>query len=298
MPDVKILDLHFLGLEKTISAFLIMTNAGPVLIETGPHSALESLKKALAEHGVAPEDIKQVFLTHIHLDHAGAAWYFASLGATIYVHPLGIKHLADPSRLMESARRIYQDKMDYLWGQMHPIASNKLKEVSDQHTIDIGDVSIKALHTPGHAIHHIAWQIDDFLFSGDVAGVKIETGPVVPPCPPPDINIESWKESILKIKQAGVSRLYLTHFGAIDHVENHLSDLELVLDQWAAWIKGKMDEGMEANEMTPMFQKFVADGLKSLGSTESQIAQYEAANPAWMSVAGLIRYWNKRQGIK
>jgi glyoxylase-like metal-dependent hydrolase (beta-lactamase superfamily II) len=295
MLDVKILDLHFLGLEKTISSFLIKTSEGPVLIETGPHSSIQSLEKGLKENGVEPEDVKHVFLTHIHLDHAGAAWYFAGHGARVYVHPFGVKHLADPSKLMESARRIYQDKMDYLWGQMHSIDESQLVAVDDEQTIEIGGVAIKALHTPGHAVHHIAWQINGTLFSGDVAGVKIENGPVVPPCPPPDINVENWKNSIERIKTAGVSQLYLTHFGVIKDIDKHLYDLESVLDEWAFWIKNQMEKGTDAESMTPMFQKFVADGLRAQGLTGRQIEQYEAANPAWMSVAGLIRYWTKKK---
>jgi glyoxylase-like metal-dependent hydrolase (beta-lactamase superfamily II) len=206
-----------------------------------------------------------------------------------------VKHLADPSKLMESARRIYQDKMDYLWGQMHSIDESQLAAVDDEQTIEIGGVAIKALHTPGHAVHHIAWQINDILFSGDVAGVKIENGPVVPPCPPPDINVENWKDSIERIKTAGVSQLYLTHFGVIKDIDQHLDDLESVLDEWAFWIRSRMEEGLEAEAMTPMFQKFVADGLRAQGLTGRQIEQYEAANPAWMSVAGLIRYWTKKR---
>jgi glyoxylase-like metal-dependent hydrolase (beta-lactamase superfamily II) len=295
MLDLKILDLNFLGLEKTISSFLIKSSEGPLLIETGPHSTIKSLEKQLEDNGVRSGDVKHVFLTHIHLDHAGAAWYFAEKGANVYLHPFGVRHMADPSKLMESARRIYQDKMDYLWGQMHSIPEKQLISVADGEKIDIGDVRIEALHTPGHAIHHIAWRVGDVLFSGDVAGVKIENGPVVPPCPPPDINIENWKESLEKIRKAQVTRLYLTHFGAIDTVDEHLQRLESILDEWADWIKRKMDEGLAAEQMTPLFQQFVAAGLKAAGLSEHQIQQYEGANPAWMSVAGLIRYWTKKQ---
>src|SRR5690606_16623004 len=112
----------------------------------------------------------------------------AEKGANIYLHPLGAKHLADPSRLMASAKMIYQERMDELWGQMHPIPENQLIRVEDYETITVGDTKIKSLHTPGHAIHHIAWQINDLIFTGDVAGVKIGAGPVQPPCPPPDIS--------------------------------------------------------------------------------------------------------------
>ena len=110
-----LLDLHFKGLPETIAAFLIETEAGPVLVETGPHSTFPALREGLARHGYAPSDVRAVFLTQIHLDHAGAAWALAEAGADIYVHPLGARHLLQPDRLMESARRIYGEEMDRLW---------------------------------------------------------------------------------------------------------------------------------------------------------------------------------------
>lgn len=295
MADVNILDLNFLGLEHTISSFLVKTEAGPLLIETGPHSSMAALERELRKHGLVIGDIKHVFLTHIHLDHAGAAWCFAESGAKIYVHPLGKKHLASPEKLMESARRIYQDQMDYLWGQMKGIPEDQLIEVGHDEVIKVGNVELKALHTPGHAIHHIAWKVGDEVFSGDVAGVKIDDGPVVPPCPPPDINLEDWKQSLQILTASGAVRLYLTHFGKVDSVFSHLHQLEEELDVWTDWIRKKMLAGMEAPEMTPVFQEFVADRLKMKGLTDGQIQQYEAANPAWMSVAGLVRYWKKRE---
>lgn len=294
MLDVTILDLQFLSLEKTISSFLIKTSDGPILIETGPHSTIGAMEAGLLKHGVAIDEIRHVFLTHIHLDHAGAAWYFAKKGANIYVHPFGVRHLADPTKLMDSARRIYQDKMDYLWGEMHAIDKSQLIEVSDREVVEVGTTQISALHTPGHAVHHIAWKIGGALFSGDVAGVKIENGPVVPPCPPPDINVEDWKNSIDIIRSESIDKLYLTHFGLVTNVDEHLSQLETVLDDWANWIRDRMGTGLTPDEMTPLFQKFVESGLKSKGLNESQRAQYEAANPAWMSVAGLMRYWTKK----
>ncbi len=296
MADVCILDLRFLNLEKTISAFLILSTEGPVLVETGPHSTVTQLAAEVERHGFSLEEIKHVLLTHIHLDHAGAAWYLAEKGANIYVHPFGVKHLADPSKLMESARRIYKDQMDRLWGEMKAIEMNKLVEVADGQVLKIGNCSFTALHTPGHAVHHIAWQLEDVLFTGDVAGVKIENGPVVPPCPPPDINLEDWEKSIDRILHSPVSRLYLTHFGPVEDKKNHLDTLRKELFKGAEWVKKNMEEGMDATTMTPLFQAFTANSLKEKGLSDAQIEQYEAANPAWMSVAGLMRYWSKKAG--
>lgn len=288
------IDLKFLGHEHTIAAFLIETDEGPVLIETGPYSTFENLDQGLAEHGYTTDDITKVFLTHIHFDHAGAAWAFAEKGAIIYVHPFGAKNMEDPSRLVESATRIYGEKMDELWGAMKPIPKDLLYEVADGEAFDLGDVVLKAYHTPGHARHHIAWQLNDTIFTGDVAGVKIDKGIVVPPCPPPDINIEDWINSINILRELNPTSFYLTHFDKVTDTSAHLDQLENILWDWANWMKAQWESGKSHEEITPLFMKYVAGQLAKGGLGKEEIAQYEAANPSWMSVAGLIRYWKKK----
>lgn len=288
------IDLHFLGHDHTIASFLIKTTNGPVLVETGPHSTIHHLEKGLANHGYAISDIKKVFLTHIHLDHAGAAWVFAEHGATIHLHPFGARNMEDPSRLMESAKRIYQDKMDMLWGKMQPIPKQQLYEVAHGEVFDLGNASLKAWHTPGHAKHHIAWQLGEAVFTGDVAGVKINDGIVVPPCPPPDINLEEWMESIKLLRQLEASTFYLTHYDALHNTSAHLDKLEAILWDWANWMKTQFDQSKTAEEITPKFMAYVAGQLVAAGLPKESIAQYEAANPSWMSVAGLLRYWSKK----
>jgi glyoxylase-like metal-dependent hydrolase (beta-lactamase superfamily II) len=295
MPKINIIDLQFQGLDHAIAAYLIRTSEGPILIETGPHSTFQKLQKGIEELGYQLSDIKKVFLTHIHLDHAGAAWAMAAAGAKIYLHPFGARNMEDPSRLMESARRIYKEKMDELWGEMHPIPASQLIQVADGETFNIGEVEIKSLHTPGHAKHHIAWQMGDIIFTGDVAGVKIDQGPVVPPCPPPDINIEDWKASIEILRKAQPKELYLTHYNKIDNISEHLEGLSKVLDGWSIWVKDKMGEGLSNDEMVPLFIQYTADQLRKTGVDEATIKLYEAANPSWMSVAGLVRYWKKKE---
>ncbi len=298
MSKIHVLDLRFLNLPHTIASFLIESSIGPILIETGPHSTIKAMEKELAVHGYKIEDIKHVLLTHIHLDHAGAAWVFAEHGAKIYVHPFGAKNMEDPSRLMESATRIYGDKMDELWGQMKKIPAEQLVEIGDEEEIQIGDVVFKSWHTPGHARHHIAWQLDDVVFTGDVAGVKIDQGIVVPPCPPPDINIEDWKNSIAILRQLNPKQLYLTHYDKIDNIDQHLNELEVMLDDWSAWIKSHWEAGETNEEMVPQFMQHVAGQLKKVGLSDQDIQLYEAANPSWMSVAGLVRYWKKKAEAK
>lgn len=295
MPEIKIIDLHFKNLDHAIAAYLLPTSEGPILIETGPYSTYPKLKKGVEELGYQMDEIKHVFLTHIHLDHAGAAWALAENGANIYLHPFGAKNMEDPSRLMESATRIYGDQMDTLWGQMKQIPADQLIQVNDQQTFTFGDLKIKSLHTPGHAKHHIAWQVADVIFTGDVAGVKIDNGPVVPPCPPPDINLEDWKSSIEILRQAKPTALYLTHYNKITAIDEHLSALENILEDWAAWIKEQMKANLTNEEMVPQFMKYTAGQLRAAGLDEPTIELYEAANPTWMSVAGLVRYWTKKE---
>ncbi|MEM8907131.1 MAG: MBL fold metallo-hydrolase [Bacteroidota bacterium] len=291
---IEIIDLKFHGNEQTIAAFLVRTSDGPVLIETGPHSSLPSLEKGLAAHGVTLQSIQHVFLSHIHLDHAGAAWYFAQSGAQIYVHPFGEMHLANPKRLMESARRIYKEDMDRLWGQMEAIPEQQLTAVDHETVISIGDTNFKAWHTPGHAVHHIAWQVNDVLFAGDVAGVKIGKGLVVPPCPPPDINVEDWQNSIQLMRSLDIHQLYLTHFGAIANIDEHLTELEKCLLEWANWMYPYWEQGAEQASVRPLFQKYVGQQLLAAGIDMEGLKRYESANPSWMSVAGLMRYWSKK----
>lgn len=293
---INVIDLKFQGVAGAIAAFLIETQTGIALVETGPYSTFNTLKNAIEAKGYHIEDIEHVFLTHVHLDHAGAAWAFAEAGANIYVHPLGAKHLIDPSRLYDSAKRIYKDKMDSLWGDMRPIPKNQVISVGHKERIKVGvGARLVALHTPGHAKHHIAWQYKNAILTGDVAGVK--TGNmVVPPCPPPDIDLDAWSESIKLLRKTRPDALYLTHFGAIDtNIKGHLIELRARLYNWANWIKPFVDMDISFDELTQRFQAYVREQYLAAGLTEDDIKIYEAANPSWMSVAGLVRYWKKQE---
>ncbi len=290
---VHILDLHFLNFDHAIASFLIETTQGPVIVETGPYSTFLSIKKRLAEHGYQVSDVKNVFLTHIHFDHAGAAWAFAQQGAKIYLHPFGAPHMEDPSKLYNSAKKIYLDQMERLWGAMEKIPADQLVSVDDGAKIRVGETEIIGWHTPGHARHHITWQLVDMLFTGDVAGVKIDNGPVVAPCPPPDINLEEWNQSIDSLLEKKAKKLFLTHYGEVTEISDHFHELRSILNNWAYWVKEKWEQGLSAEEITPLFTKYTADQLRSKGVSDHGLERYEAANPSWMSVAGLIRYWKK-----
>ncbi len=291
---IHILDLGFQGYSHAIAAFLIETQDGPVLIETGPYSTFSNLEREVSGCGFRMEDINNVLLSHIHLDHAGASWALAEKGANIYLHPFGAPHMENPARLMESARMIYKEEMDRLWGEMKNIPPGQLNITEDREEVKIGEHTFRSLHTPGHARHHIAWLMGDIIFTGDIAGVKIDRGPVVPPCPPPDINLEDWNNSIDLILKEKPGKLYLTHFGPVESIDEHLSGLREILNDWACWIKDKWESGMSPEEITPLFMKYTASQLADKGVDQKGIERYEAANPSWMSVAGLIRYWKKK----
>lgn len=292
--NIKVLDLNFLGGSSSIASFLIPSDDGLILIETGPETTYNNLVQAIKNSGYQPDEIKHVLLTHIHFDHAGAAWKFAENGAKIYVHPIGLPHLENPEKLWNSAKLIYKDDMDRLWGKMEPIPATSLVAADDGDRIEIGGLIFKVHYTPGHAIHHNAYQLNNIVFTGDVAGVRIQHGLVVPPCPPPDIHIPDWKKSIQKLRDLNPELLYLTHYGAISDIEDHLNRLEKMLDDWAGWIKPYYDAETPAEEITPLFMEYTKNQLKEQGVPNEDLERYEHANPSWMSVSGLLRYWKLR----
>lgn len=297
---IHLLDLDFQHVHQSVAAFVAEGPDGLALIECGPASTLPVLEDTLRAMGVKKGDLRHLFLSHIHFDHAGAAWAFAQAGAQVYVHPKGLPHLAAPEKLYNSAKMIYGDDMDRLWGPMYPIAEEQLYAPAHGESIAVCGLRFTAWHTPGHAVHHIAWQVapengeaPPLLFTGDVAGVKIGNGPVAPPCPPPDIHIASWLESIQLMRELPVETLYLTHFGPIHNKSAHLDDLEAELNTWANWMKPYALQGTDPAEIIPIFRDFVDDRYKKGGLNEVARQRYETANPAFMSVAGLLRYWKK-----
>lgn len=292
---IHTLDLNFLDKDSSIASFLIETSGKLVLIETGPETTFTHLVKAIEDKGFDWKNIKHVLLSHIHFDHAGAAWKFAENEAKIYVHPIGLPHLQNPERLWNSAKMIYKDDMEKLWGEMKPIKENLLIAADDGDRLAIGDLEFSVHYTPGHAIHHNAYQLEDVIFTGDVAGVKINQNPVVPPCPPPDIDLGKWKMSIERLKKANPKYLYLTHFGKVENPIQHLNELELMLDDWANWMKPFYDQGETPEIITPKFMEYTKNQLLEKGVDEDDVQRYEYANPSWMSVAGLLRYWKLKE---
>ena len=211
---VVTLDLNFQGRPHAIAAYLIRHGDAVVLIESGPGSTLSALEAGLAKEGLSPRDVTHVLLTHIHLDHAGAAGWVARQGAQIYVHPVGAPHMLNPEKLLASAARIYGDKMDSLWGEFLPVPESQLKVPKDAEAIVIGKLEFMPLNTPGHAEHHYAYLFEDICFSGDVGGVRIPGYQYLRvPMPPPELHIERWHESIARLRKEKFAHIAPTHFG-------------------------------------------------------------------------------------
>lgn len=298
--NIHTLDLQFLGIPASIAAFVVEGPEGLALVESGPASTLPHLQRIMSENGWKMADFQHIFLTHIHFDHAGAAWAFAEKGARIYVHPKGLPHLAQPEKLYQSAQMIYGDGMNRLWGEMRPIPEHLLFAPKHSECLEVLGLQVFAWYTPGHAVHHIAWEFRDkttqesVLFTGDVAGVRMANGPVMPPCPPPDIQVEDWQASIQLMRELSVSRLFLTHFGEIPDKNSHLDELEKRLLDWANWMKPFALNNTSPASIVPDFQEYVQQQLLDAGVSSVDLPRYEAANPAFMSVAGLLRYWKKR----
>ena len=295
MSAIRFVDGLHLGRPKVIGTAAV--GDGPLaLVDCGPESVFARTVAGLRAQGLRPEDVTHVFVTHIHFDHAGAAWRWAEeFGATVCVHPRGAPHLADPSKLLASATKIFGDRMGGLWGDMRAVRPDRLRVVQDRETVAAGGAVFTALDTPGHAQHHHAWWIEAerTLFAGDVMGVSIDGGPCLPPCPPPDINLEQWLASLKLLMALRPARVFVTHFGELDDPVQRLNELAERLLDWAEWIAEELKIGMPEEKIVPLFEQRVRGELKLAGLPDEMLDTYEQADPAAMSVAGLARYWRK-----
>ena len=297
LDRIETLDLRFQDQQHIIAAYLLPYDDGVALVETGPGSTFPTLQARLAEQGLTPADVSAVFLTHIHLDHAGAAGHLARHGATIYAHHVGVPHLSSPDRLLASARRIYGDDMDALWGEMRPVPDDQLVALQDGDTVPLGNGELRALDTPGHASHHMSYVVGDVCFTGDVGGVRIPNESHVElPLAPPEIDLAAWRESLARLRAAAdrhdLTHLAPTHFGLYDDVSAHLQRLETAIetaDQWAARSLPGWDDGEEA--LQEAVTAWMRDQAVNHGVNDGAWERYELANPSWMAALGLRRYW-------
>jgi len=292
--SVHILDTLQLDRPGIIAATALETRDGVALFDTGPESTFPNVLTALERHGIAPDDVRHVFLSHIHFDHAGAAFRFAELGALVYVHPRGAPHLIDPTRLVESATRIFGDQMQKLWGRIAPVPQDKLQIVADGEIIRLGEFDVKAVATPGHASHHHVYHWDETVFGGDIAGVRLGSGPPIPPFVPPELHVPTWLESIEKIRALNARKIYLPHFGAVPgSISDHLDSLAQRVSRWWGWFQDKISGGSDQQELITSFAEYEHEELRSGGAREAAIQDYETADPSYMAVPAAMRYWKK-----
>jgi len=300
--NVHTLDLAFQGLPESIAAYLVEGPDGVLLVETGPMTTLETLKVRLAERGLTTEDVKNVVVTHIHLDHAGAAGWWAQQGARVYVHHVGAPHLVAPEKLWQSASRIYGDLMETLWGEILPAPADRVIPLHDGDVVEAAGLTLTALDTPGHAWHHHAFRLENAFhlgnvaFSGDAAGVRVPDSQWVSlPAPPPEFNMEAWEQTMDRLEAEQFDALYLTHFGRITDVNNQLQQLRTVMEAATAFVRREMEVGTPRDELVEKYISWNREQAQAAGMSTSAFDQYEAANPLYMSVDGIMRYWRKRE---
>ena len=295
---IRTIDVNYLGMRQAIASYIIMAPVGPIMIETGPASSVEGLVRGLDELGLKPSDIKHTLVTHIHFDHAGAAGWMAQQGSKVYVHELGYPHLLDPSKLMQSAQRIYGDQMDYLWGELLPIPADQLTAVKDRDVLNLNGIDITALDTPGHAKHHLSFSLQDgwdkVCFTGDIAATYMEESTFLSvPMPPPEFDLEAWQASIDKLLEESFFTIYPTHFGRVDTPVVHLTRVRFQVGHQAEFIRDLMEQGCSKDEIRTRYLEWVLEEARSCHVPDDKLGFYVKDTMADMNVTGVCRYWSK-----
>jgi glyoxylase-like metal-dependent hydrolase (beta-lactamase superfamily II) len=271
------IDLLHQGVERSVACYTLDTVGGPALFDCGPAVTVPTLKAALAARGLRLTDIRHLLLSHIHLDHAGAAGVLVREHPSLQVHvsEIGAPHLVDPARLERSARRLYGDTFDDLWGELAPVPQENIHVVGD----DV--LGLDCFPTPGHASHHVSYLgRDGTLYAGDAAGVRIQPGLyVMPPTPPPDVDVARWEKTIDEIEGRSPERLALVHFGVFDDVAQHLTRLRLELLDWAEFVLGGATQ-----------EEFVEYCRTELTDAGEDLQSWSQAMPFWQSYLGLERW--------
>jgi glyoxylase-like metal-dependent hydrolase (beta-lactamase superfamily II) len=277
MASLRVLDLDFGGQSQAIGVYLVDTDDGVALFDCGPASTLATLEQRLAEHDLELTDIRHLLLSHIHLDHAGAAGSIVKRHPelTVWVSPVGAPHLVDPSRLERSARRLYGEMFDPLWGELLPVPEERVRLAE-------GNVlGWEAFPTVGHASHHVSYLRNGTLLAGDACGVRIPPGDyVLPVCPPPDLDVEAWHATANEIRGRNPERIALIHFGVHEDVAAHLDRFDVELDRWVERVRDGMDVDV-----------FTRAARTDMGEHADL---YDRVAPLWQSYAGLERYLEKR----
>ena len=294
-------DLQFLGRPSIIATAVLQSAGGVALVDPGPSTTIPTLISALERKGFALRDVRQLLLTHIHLDHAGATGSLLreQPHIEVFVHERGAPHLIDPSKLLASATRLYGGDMERLWGEVTPVAADRVRILKGGETIGAGGRELRVAYTPGHASHHVSYfdPASRVAFVGDTAGIRRGAGNyVMPPTPPPDIDLEAWRESEQKILAWDPDTLFLTHFGPVHGARTHFQQLMSRLVDWSGIVRRLLATEIPEEERQ---QRFVDEALldlrRTVGDQESE--QYNRSGRLDYSWQGLARYWRKVQGL-
>jgi glyoxylase-like metal-dependent hydrolase (beta-lactamase superfamily II) len=298
-PGIGYVDLNFLDRPGIIATAVLQGAAGVALVDPGPSTTLEHLRDALRAKGIGFRDVRQLLLTHIHLDHAGATGTLLREHAAIdvLVHERGAPHLIDPSKLLASAGRLYGTDMERLWGDVLPVPASRVTVLEGGERIPVGGRELLVEYTPGHASHHVSFfdPASRIAFVGDTAGIRRGGGNyVMPPTPPPDIDLEAWRNSQDRIVAWDPDTLFLTHFGPVHGARLHFQQLMDRLTDWSAIVRRLLaDAALSEDERQSRFVNDVLlDIRRVVGDEEAD--RYNRAGRLDYSWQGLARYWRKR----
>ena len=290
-------DLEFLGRRHAIATALVQSSGGVAIVDPGPTTCLPALELGLQESGARWDDVRHILLTHIHLDHAGATGTIVREHPhiSVFVHERGTPHMADPQKLIDSATRLYGDRMGRLWGEIAPVPAANLVTLRGGERIDAGGRTFDVAYTPGHASHHVSYfdRSSGVAFVGDTAGVCIDKGYALPPTPPPDVDVEKWRASIDAIEAWSPETVFMTHFGPVHDVRPHLETLWDNLQEMAKWVRQTLDDPGSDEERSRTFADRLKEHMRKQMS-DVQVAAYPVAVPFEQLWLGLARYWRKR----
>ena len=291
-------DLDFMDLPRIIAAGVVHGAGGVALVDPGPASTLPRLRSALATAGLSIDDVTTILLTHIHLDHAGATGSLVRERPRIrvYVHEKGAPHMADPTKLLASATRLYGDAMGRLWGEVLPVPPSSINVLQGGERIVVSTRTLDVEYTPGHASHHVSFFDRDsgIAFVGDTGGVRLMHGGfVMPPTPPPDVDLEAWHHSLGLIDRWRPETLFLTHFGPSSPVGNHLTSLRDHITLTGGLAKRSLArDGTDADREAWFTDELRNELTRRMNDADAHA--YEVAGRFDLNWRGLARYWRKR----
>lgn len=293
-----IIDLEHQGRPNSVAAYVVESRDGLLVIDPGPTSTLPKLGEGLAHLGYSLGDVAALLLTHIHLDHAGASGTLArdNPALTVHVHEKGAPHLIDPTKLRDSATRLYGDRMDMLWGELAPVPANQVVALTGGEQLTFGDQRFAVGYTPGHASHHVSYleKASGTAFVGDTAGLYTPAFPVVlPVTPPPDFDLEAWLASIDRILAWHPRAIALTHFGTRPNPETHFQDLRAGLRAWAGYARAALNRSDLPEEQFAAFVGSLRSWIagRAPGEQVDRFLETAGTQSCWR---GLARYWAKR----